>query len=81
MGPLWGLLWGLLYTAYPANATTRSWRGTPSECRSGWRYAVGSVRETVTKVVGELTREGLIAAGYGKIALLDVAKLGAVAGK
>jgi len=43
--------------------------------------AVGSVRETVTKMVGELTREGLIDAGYGKIALLDVAKLGAVAGE
>lgn len=29
--------------------------------------AVGSVRETVTKVIGELTREGIITAGYGKI--------------
>jgi len=43
--------------------------------------AVGSVRETVTKVVGELAREGLIDAGYGKIALLDAAKLGSVAGE
>lgn len=31
--------------------------------------AVGSVRETVTKVVGELAREGVISAGYGKITL------------
>jgi CRP-like cAMP-binding protein len=33
--------------------------------------AVGSVRETVTKVVGELSREGVISAGYGKIVLKD----------
>lgn len=33
--------------------------------------AVGSVRETVTKVVGELSRTGAIASGYGKIALVD----------
>ncbi|PYE49889.1 helix-turn-helix domain-containing protein [Deinococcus yavapaiensis] len=33
--------------------------------------AVGSVRETVTKVVGELSREGVISAGYGKITLRD----------
>lgn len=43
--------------------------------------AVGSVRETVTKVIGELSREGLIDAGYGKIALLDIAGLRAVAGE
>lgn len=34
--------------------------------------AVGSVRETVTKVVGELAREGYIQSGYGKITLLDL---------
>ncbi len=34
--------------------------------------AVGSVRETVTKVVGELAREGYIKSGYGKITLLDL---------
>ncbi|AFV75550.1 Crp/Fnr family transcriptional regulator SdrP [Thermus oshimai] len=34
--------------------------------------AVGSVRETVTKVIGELAREGYIRSGYGKIALLDL---------
>ena len=34
--------------------------------------AVGSVRETVTKVVGELSREGYIQSGYGKITLLDL---------
>lgn len=33
--------------------------------------AVGSVRETVTKVVGELSRSGAIEAGYGKITLID----------
>ena len=33
--------------------------------------AVGSVRETVTKVVGELARLGAIDAGYGKITLVD----------
>ncbi|MGC8968330.1 MAG: helix-turn-helix domain-containing protein [Thermus sp.] len=34
--------------------------------------AVGSVRETVTKVIGELSREGYIRSGYGKIFLKDV---------
>jgi CRP/FNR family transcriptional regulator, cyclic AMP receptor protein len=33
--------------------------------------AVGSVRETVTKVVGELGRDGVIDVGYGKITLKD----------
>ncbi len=33
--------------------------------------AVGSVRETVTKVIGELAREGAIDSGYGKITLRD----------
>lgn len=33
--------------------------------------AVGSVRETVTKVVGELAREQVIQAGYGKIVLIN----------
>ena len=41
--------------------------------------AVGSVRETVTKVVGELARAGAIASGYGKIALLDVKQLQEIA--
>ncbi len=41
--------------------------------------AVGSVRETVTKVVGELGRMGAIDAGYGKIALVDVPLLERVA--
>lgn len=43
--------------------------------------AVGSVRETVTKVVGELSRMGALTAGYGKIALDDVAMLRDVAGE
>lgn len=42
--------------------------------------AVGSVRETVTKVVGELARTGAIRAGYGKITVQDAAKLRAEAG-
>ena len=33
--------------------------------------AVGSVRETVTKVIGELAREGAIESGYGKIVLIN----------
>lgn len=41
--------------------------------------AVGSVRETVTKVVGELSRRGAIDAGYGKIALVDTPLLEAIA--
>ena len=41
--------------------------------------AVGSVRETVTKVVGELSRSGAIDAGYGKIKLLDAELLRATA--
>lgn len=43
--------------------------------------AVGSVRETVTKVVGELAREGAINAGYGKIALVDSSLLEEIAGE
>lgn len=43
--------------------------------------AVGSVRETVTKVVGELSRMGTLTAGYGKIALDDVDRLREVAGE
>lgn len=41
--------------------------------------AVGSVRETVTKVVGELVRMGAVDAGYGKIRLVDVDLLHSVA--
>ena len=37
--------------------------------------SVGSVRETVTKVVGELARAGAIEAGYGRIRLRDEAVL------
>lgn len=43
--------------------------------------AVGSVRETVTKVVGELSRQGAIHAGYGKIALVNTALLRDIAGE
>ncbi len=42
--------------------------------------AVGSVRETVTKVIGELSRLGTLRAGYGKIVLLDRPALAAIAG-
>lgn len=41
--------------------------------------AVGSVRETVTKVVGELARVGAIDAGYGKIKLTDIDILHSIA--
>ncbi|RIH86555.1 MULTISPECIES: helix-turn-helix domain-containing protein [Calidithermus] len=34
--------------------------------------AVGSVRETVTKVIGELSREGYIKSGYGKLVLENI---------
>jgi len=43
--------------------------------------AVGSVRETVTKVVGELSRQGAIHAGYGKIALTNLETLRDIAGE
>ena len=43
--------------------------------------AVGSVRETVTKVVGELSKQGAISAGYCKIALVDLGLLRSVAGE
>jgi CRP/FNR family cyclic AMP-dependent transcriptional regulator len=43
--------------------------------------AVGSVRETVTKVVGELSRQGAIHAGYGKIALTNLDTLRDIAGE
>lgn len=42
-------------------------------------WAVGSVRETVTKVIGELVREGYIRSGYGRIILLDPHELRALA--
>ena len=38
-----------------------------------------SVRETVTKVVGELSKEGVIDSGYGKITLVNVPALRAIA--
>lgn len=41
--------------------------------------AVGSVRETVTKLLGELQRSGVIVAGYGKVTLVDPASLRAFA--
>jgi CRP/FNR family transcriptional regulator, cyclic AMP receptor protein len=41
--------------------------------------AVGSVRETVTKVIGELAKEGMIDSGYGKITLRDLEGLRGVA--
>ena len=41
--------------------------------------AVGSVRETVTKVIGELVREGYIRSGYGKILLKNLEGLKALA--
>jgi len=43
--------------------------------------AVGSVRETVTKVVGELVRLGGIRAGYGKVTIRDARVLRDVAGE
>lgn len=43
--------------------------------------AVGSVRETVTKVVGELVRLGGIRAGYGKVFVRDARVLRDVAGE
>lgn len=43
--------------------------------------AVGSVRETVTKVVGELVRLGGIRAGYGKVTVRDARVLRDVAGE
>ena len=41
--------------------------------------AVGSVRETVTKIVGELSKDKAIHSGYGKIALSDVKLLQTIA--
>jgi CRP/FNR family transcriptional regulator, cyclic AMP receptor protein len=37
------------------------------------------VRETVTKVIGELAKEGMIDSGYGKITLRDLEGLRGVA--
>lgn len=45
----------------------------------GLASSVGSVRETVTKVVGELARMGAVDAGYGRIRLRDTARLREVA--
>lgn len=41
--------------------------------------SVGSVRETVTKVIGELSRAGAVTSGYRRIALVDEARLAAIA--
>lgn len=41
--------------------------------------SVGSVRETVTKAIGELARAGAVHAGYRRVALLDEARLADVA--
>lgn len=41
--------------------------------------SVGSVRETVTKTVGELVRSGAIEAGYGRLRLIDPSTLRAIA--
>lgn len=43
--------------------------------------AVGSVRETVTKVVGDLVRLGAVRAGYGKLIVRDERVLREVAGE
>jgi CRP-like cAMP-binding protein len=45
----------------------------------GLASSVGSVRETVTKVVGELARMGAVDAGYGRIRLRDAGLLREVA--
>ena len=42
--------------------------------------AVGSVRETVTKVIGDMARSGALRAGYGKIVVLDQEQLAEMAG-
>jgi CRP-like cAMP-binding protein len=41
--------------------------------------SVGSVRETVTKTVGDLVRSGAIEAGYGRLRLLDPGTLRSIA--
>jgi CRP/FNR family transcriptional regulator, cyclic AMP receptor protein len=41
--------------------------------------AVGSVRETVTKIVGELAKDKAISSGYGKIALTNIQLLQEIA--
>jgi CRP-like cAMP-binding protein len=41
--------------------------------------SVGSVRETVTKTVGDLVRSGAIEAGYGRLRLIDTATLRSIA--
>ncbi len=42
--------------------------------------AVGSVRETVTKVIGELVRSGALKAGYAKLTICDARLLAEIAG-
>src|SRR5690606_40742167 len=42
--------------------------------------AVGSVRETVTKVIGELARSGALRAGYAKIVVRNRKLLSEIAG-
>lgn len=41
--------------------------------------SIGSVRETVTKAIGELARAGAVHAGYRRVALVDEARLADVA--
>jgi CRP-like cAMP-binding protein len=42
--------------------------------------SVGSVRETVTKVIGELSRAGAVDAGYGRVVVRDPGRLRELAG-
>ena len=42
--------------------------------------SVGSVRETVTKVIGELSRAGAVDAGYGRVVVRDADRLRELAG-
>ena len=43
--------------------------------------AVGSVRETVTKVMGELAREGVVQTGYARVVILRPVTLAVLAGE
>ncbi|MCL4454228.1 MAG: helix-turn-helix domain-containing protein [Deinococcus sp.] len=54
--------------AYKETSGSMGVKATHDEIAS----AVGSVRETVTKVIGELSREGYIRSGYGKLVLQNM---------
>ena len=65
----------ILVLSDSAVAEDRDGRATVRITHDALADSVGSVRETVTKLIGELTRAGAVDAGYGRITVTDAARL------